>query len=877
MLRTLVAGLRAHPGRLIATVLAVALGVSFAYGTMIFGDTVKVSFFDQFARAARDVDAVVLPPGQDRAAVANSDGGPALPVGCVAAVRRVSGVAAAEGRYSTRLPLLDRRGTLLRNGNDVGYAISAGTDPLLRPYDIVTGRAPSTADEAAVDEKTASRAGFPLGAPVTVLDADQRRHTVTLVGTFTLAAPSLYSGNSVVALTDRRLAALTRPSGYAEIVVRATAAVEPAALTGPISAALVAGPATVARPPTVLTGDQRRTYLADKAIGDVDMVLFALSIFGLVALVVAGFVIFNTFTILVAQRVRELALLRCVGASRRQIFESVLLESLIVGLAGGAAGVLIGLGIAYALFKAFGWIGMSLPYHPPVLRGFPLLVALGVGMAVTMVSAAVPAARATRIAPLAALRTDPNAGIRSLRGRLLRVSLAGLAVLAGGVASGAGAANPELPGGVGPGSTSEMLVVGGGVAVFLGLLIATPLFIGPLTMLLGALPALLFGTPVRLATANGRRNPARAAVTTATLMVGVGLMSVFSVMMASTTATFAHKLAAELPVDYGLQSADAGAVAGRPAVGSPGSGVPAAALAALRTRPEFDRVIAVYSVDGTLDGRRTTVGALDRKGMDLLVPNASTGALNELRPGTVALAENHARDTGKRVGDTVRVVADGRSATYRVIATVPESTMTAAVLLDPDEYADLYRRDDPDAAASVLLRAAPGVRGTESRAAVDAIVAGYPLLEVRSVADYREELTDQINGLLGFFAGLLGVTFLIALVGIANTLSLSIVERTRESAVLRALGLSRRQLGVTVLVEALLLAGVGAVLGVSFGLVYGMLLARATLPGSHTVFSVPVGQLLAYVGLAALAGALAAILPASRAQRGSVVTAMADD
>lgn len=863
MLRTTLAGLRAHPGRLVATVLAVTLGVSFGCGTLIFGDTVKVSFFDEFARAARNVDVVLLPhqgsgssASGNASSAAGSEAEPTLPADTLAAVLAEPGVAAAEGRYATRLPLLDSGGRLLRNGNSVGHAISAGSDPLLRQYDVTAGRAPSADGEAAVDEKTAARARFTIGDSITVLDTDQRPHQLTLVGTFRLAVSSFYSGHSVVALTDAPMVALTRPTGYAEIVVRASPGTAPAALAGRLAAVPPSGLADVH------TGEQRRVDLANQAIKDVDLLLFALSIFGLVALVVSAFVIFNTFTILLAQRIRELAMLRCVGASRRQIFGSVLLEAAVIGLVGGVLGVAVGVGIAYAMFKAFGWLGLQLPFHPPVLGTGPILLALILGVGVTVLSAGVPAARATRIAPLAALRTDPNAGVRTVHGRALRLVFGGLAVLVGGVAGGVGAASPDRSGpsgGVGPGSTAETLVVGGGMIAFLGLLIVTPLFIGPLTTLLGAAPSRLFGTPVRLATVNVRRNPARAAATTATLMVGVGLMSVFSVMLATSAATFNSKLDRQLPIDYAVESADAG----------PGGGVPSTVLDGLRGRPEFDRVIGVRRADGSLDKRRTTVGSVDHTGLDLLLPDTVAGRVADLGPGTVVLADSAAAKAGKRVGDEVTVAVGDGSARYRIVATVAENTALATVVLDPQEFAQRY-----DGTLSVLLRAKPGVNSTDSRAAVEGIVAGYPLLRVRSVADFREELTDQVNALLGFVAGLLGVTFLISLVGIANTLSLSIVERSRESAMLRALGLTRGQLRATLLVEALLLACSGALVGVAFGLVYGVLLTRATFTPNTPVLTVPAGQLLAYVAVAATAGALAAVLPANRAQRVSIVSAM---
>jgi putative ABC transport system permease protein len=838
LLRTTFAGVRAHPGRLVATLLVVTLGVGFVSGTMIFGDTVKASLFDQFARAARNVDVVVLAPAPTASDSPASP--PTLPIETLDAVRGVPGVAGAEGRYSPRLALLDQDGRLLSNADLPGYAISAGTDPALRPYDVVDGRVPGARGEAAVDERTAAHAGFAVGDRVTVVGADQRQRTLTLVGIVELAAASRYTGYSVLALTDQELVAVARPAGYAEIVVRAATGTDPAALADRVAA-------VVGDEPAVRTGEQRRTELAEEAVRGVNEILFGLSVFGLVALVVAAFVIYNTFAILVAHRVRELALLRCVGADRRQVLGMVLLEAVLAGLAGVALGVAVGLGIAYAMFYAFDALGAALPFQRPVLSPAPFLVALLVGVGVTMLSATVPAIRASRTAPLAALRSDPDAGLRTVRGRRLRAGLGGLVGALGLALSFAGAFGPWAGTGTGPG-IGEVLVVGGGMVVFLGLLTVAPLFIGPFTALLGGLPGRRW-TPVRLAVANGRRNPGRAAVTTATLMVGVGLMSVFSVVLASASATFDSNLSDELPIDYGLVATEIG----------PERGIPAAVVSALRARPEFDAVVAVHSTTGAIEGRETVVSAAD---LAVLRPEVTAGTLTDLRPGTAVLTEGEPVTSRTGIGDQVTVTVAGEPATYRVVAVVKATPGVGTMLLDPAEHAQRYGNGLP---AAVLLRAAPGTDAVASRAAVDAVIAGHPLISVSSVADYREELTAQINGLLGFFAGLLAVSIVIALIGIANTISLSVVERRRELAMQRALGMTRGQLRATLLVEALLVAAVGGLIGTGFGLGYGALVTRTTFV--DPVLGIPGWQLLGYAVLAAVAGALAAVVPARRAAR----------
>jgi putative ABC transport system permease protein len=317
---------------------------------------------------------------------------------------------------------------------------------------------------------------------------------------------------------------------------------------------------------------------------------------------------------------------------------------------------------------------------------------------------------------------------------------------------------------------------------------------------------------------------------------------------------------AERPVDYGLTVAETG----------PDSGIPAEVVSALRARPELDAVVEVHSTTGAIGRRDTVVSAVDPAGLAVLRPEVTAGSLADLRPGTAVLTEGEPVTRRTGVGDPVTVTVAGEPATYRVVAVVKETPGLGRVLLDPAEHVQRYGSGAP---RSALVRAAPGVGAVDSRAAVDTVVDGHPLISVTSVADYRVELTAQVNGLLGFFAGLLGVSILIALVGIANTISLSVVERRRELAVQRALGMTRGQLGATLLVEALLMAAVGGLVGTGFGLGYGALLARTTF-SEDLVLAVPGWQLLGYVVLAAAAGVLAALVPARRAARSTTMSSL---
>jgi putative ABC transport system permease protein len=872
MLRTTLAGLRAHKLRLVATAVAIVLGVGFVAGTLVFGDTVRAALYDQFARPAQHVDVAVQ---------ADTGGGkgtdPTLPTSTVDTVGAVPGVSAVDGRMAEPLPLLDKRGKLVGNGNNPGVGLSAGTVPALRPYDVTAGRAPATTGEAALDADTAARTRYAVGDTITVVDTAQHKHPLTLVGIVSFGTSKQYAGQAVVVLVPAELTSLTGVTGYRQLVATATAGTAADDLARRVSAALAGDAALAGAVPggaQVRTGAQYRDDLATNAISQFGPFLTVLLIFAVIACVVCAFVIYNTFNILVAQRIRELALLRCVGARRRQVFGSVLLESAVVGLIGAVLGVALGLLVALGLFSGTAALGAPLPAHRLVLTATPVVVALLLGLLVTVTAAAVPAVRATRVPPLAALGI-PGLGVAGpgtlpgRRRRALQVAPALLVAALGTVLTLVGSTATNLAGGAGQGPA--LIVVAGGMVNFLAVLLLSPLFVGPLTAAVGWLPGRIFGVPAKLAAVNARRNPGRAAATTAALMIGVGLMSAASVTLATVRATATGQLTLHYPVDYILQAGnpDSKGDQGRP-------GIPSEVASRLRGNDKLGLVAAVRLADARLDGKRLTAGTVDAAGRTALLGSAlplSAGSTADFRPGTVILFTSAPAADNKHVGDAVTLsTPDGHSGTFTVVALATGQSQTGDAILDGSDFAALHPSTMDDV---VLVRARDGVSPAESRAAVEAVTDDYPLVEVDSLADWRAQITSAVDTLIGVVAALLGVAILIALIGIMNTLSLSVFERTRESATLRALGLTRGQLRAMLLAEALLMGVVGALVGVAFGVLYGWATTRVLFTGFAAVITVPVGQLAGYVLLAAGAAVVAAVLPAGRAARASIVSAMA--
>ncbi|MER7281501.1 FtsX-like permease family protein [Dactylosporangium sp. NPDC000244] len=803
MLRTAFTGLRVR--RLVPTLVAVVLAVAFVAGTLIYRDTAQAALYDEYARAARNVGAALT---------ARDDG--RLEPSALDRARADAGVAEADGRRAERLPLLDKRGRIVTDIGLPGYGINAGTVARLRPFDVHAGRLPQTGGEAALDTRTAARIGFSIGDEITVIGAGERRQRLRVVGTVDVTG---FGGGrtSTVVLTDAELTGLTGSAGYREVV----AALRPGADAAAVRDRLGSGSDARAR-----TGIQLRDDLAKAASGQLSGLLVGIGLFALVAVLVAGFVIVNTFTILMAQRLRETALLRCVGAGRGQVFRLVLAEAALVGLAGAVLGT--GLGVLVALLMSRLSTVLGLPAGDVVLSPLPLLAGPALGLLVTVGAAVAPALRASRVRPMAALRAAvPESG--SLR----RTSLV-LAVLAALAGTAITVAGLRGTGGV---LAAMALVMLGGIGNFAALLLLMPRLVGPVVRALGWLPGRLFGVPVKMATANAARHPARTAATTATLLIGVALMAGGGTVAATANRTAEAQLNKAFPVDYLLT----------PAV--PGELVPA-------------------GVAGEVRAAGFPVAAPVKQGEagDVLVGTVGAGADvfgADVRPGTAVIpAAGQVRATA---GSTIELVAGDRRLRLTVAAIVQSSSLVGDAVIAEADFATLFPDVHDD--GLVLVKAAPGLSAAAARQKLDDTLAAHPLVQVADLAEVRDQRNAEIGQMVAIIAALLAFALVIAVIGIGNTLSLSVLERARESWLVRALGLTRGQLRATLLTEALLMALAGALGGVAFGVLYGWLTTKAAFGAVHPLLSVPFGQLAGFVGLAAAAAVLAAVLPARRAAR----------
>lgn len=823
MIKTTLAGLLAHKLRLLLTSLAITLGVGFIAGTFVLTDTMEAGFNRAFADDVATIDVVVLPESGE------------LPRQTLAEVRKIAGVRDAQPTVRGEAALIGKDGKIAGDYPTYGVSIP------VRRLKVTEGHAPQADGQAVIDKNSAKTEGFKPGDTISVLDHRGTRHDFRLVGVFDVGLDRALAFNGAVAFTVSDALRMTGAKGFREIDVLG-AGTSPESLRTAVAAAMGDGV-------RVQTGAQRSAELAKRNGADMAFLKVGLLLFGVVALLVAGLVIYNTFNILVAQRTREMALLRCIGATRRQVFGSVVLESAVVGLVSAVLGLLVGYGLGAAAVAVLRALDADLPTGTVSLSSQTIVIGLVTGLGVTVAAALLPARHATRVAPVAALRTQVEE--QTFRTGLIRVIFAGLFTVAGIALTALGVSME-------PGEAALFTVMGGGVLVFFAVLTLGPVIVKPLSGLAGWLPARLFGVPGRLAVTNARRNPRRAATTTVALTVGVTLITFMSVLTATVRLTTSKELDRQFPFDY-LVEAQVGTV-------------PDPVVEALRGRAELAAVADVRWTDAKLNGREFRVGTATQATFGtLLRPEVTAGSMDGFGPGKVAVHDSIAKKLGLKVGDTVTIGSPGGDLRLELIALLQSSVTLMPSITIPEQTFD--QRFGTAAQRTVMVKAADGVSADRSRKAVDEVTAAHPAIKVSSTTEMRGQFDEAIDMMLMIVIGLLGIAVVISLLGIANTLSLSVHERTRESALLRALGLTRGQLRGMLSVEALVLGLVGAIVGVVLGIVYGW--AATQTMTDRVYFQLPVGQILLFVALSGLAGVIAALVPARRAARTSIVGSLA--
>jgi putative ABC transport system permease protein len=846
LLKIALKGLATRKLRAVLTGFAVVLGVAFVAGTFVFTDTIDASFRDLFERASKGTDVSV----QSRQAVsADFEQAPTMPSDTLQRVEKVDGVAEAFGSVSSDVTLLDKKGDPIVSNGPPTLALTA-PPKTFDPFEFTEGGPPKTDDEVALDKSTADKYDFKVGDTVTVTGATPaKQYKVT--GIAKIGDSNNLAGARMVEMTLAESQRVTGHNGYDDISVAADGGTSPEELKAAIAREL--GPEFAVR-----TGKEQ----VDKTVGDFAdafaPIRTSLLVFAGVSLLVGGFLIFNTFNITVAQRTREIGLLRTIGASRRQVLRSVLAESLAIGVVASVIGLFVGLLVAVGLRALFKAIGIELGATSLQLEPRTIIAGLAVGILATLVSGFVPARRATRIEPITALRDAEATGGGPLRRR--RVVAAGLLALLGIVVMLYG-----LFGDVGSDSATASAIGLGAVLLMFGFALVAATLVRPMARAIGKPLERFQGLTGRLARENAQRQPQRTATTAAALMIGVALVVFVAIFAAGAKATV------DATLDKQVRAA--GIVTHQNGFNPLPDGV----VDALRNVDGVAAVSPIRIEPAKLvsDGKTVQLNGVDPatagEALTLQWSQGSNAALSQLGDNEVIVNSDFADAHNLKVGDDVAFITPrGKRVTYRLAAVYDADSLLGQVTVSD---ASLVRDFESKDIFYAFVLSDPGTDAVALKRAEETALKGFPTAKPQTIQDFKNAQYDGINQAVSLIYLLLALSVIVALLGVVNTLALSVHERTRELGMLRAVGMSRRQVRQMIRGESVITAGIGAVLGIVLGTLFALIVSRP-LADSGFVFTIPIAALIIVFIVAALAGVAAAIQPARRAAKVDVLRAV---
>ena len=831
--------------RLALTATSIIIGVAFVSGTLVLTDTLNATFDKIFGGAAKGVDVVVR--GQ-QAFEGSSQQGPAderglVPEATLDKVRDVPGVATANGVANGYAQLV-YKGKAVVNGGAPNLGTAWIGDVPSNPLHLVQGRGPTADGEVVIDQENAEEHGISPGAPVEVV-VSGRTLSATVVGLVRFGDGSNLAGATITAFapdTAQELLLGTRDE-WSTLQLTAEPGVGQEVLKARVQRALAAEPVQV------LTEKEYVEDQSDDVKSQFQFFNVLLLVFAFISVFVAVYIIFNTFTVLVAQRTRELALLRALGASRGQVLRGVVAEAGLVGLFAGVVGLGLGVLVAAGLRALVTALANGLSTTSLEIKSRTVIVALVVAFVVTVVASVVPAVRASRVPPVAAMRDDfvlPTASLRrrNIFGAVLLVI--GVALLVQGVRS------------------PNALEIGlGAIAMFRAVTALSPLLSRPIVGGLGRLLPRVWGTTGRLARENALRNPRRTAATASALMVGIALTTTMSVMASSIKTSANAAIDKSVGADFIITAKNFAPVSDSVAT-------------TLHDAPGVGAVTS-FRVGSMKVGKsvKQVQGATDDTVADTLRLHAVDGVVDNIGLGNVLVSEETAKSKHLTVGESLPVqFALTHRQTLTVTGIYEKNPIAGDYLLGLSTYDDNFRnRLD----IVVAVKAAQGASLGTVRAGLATALKRYPNLELRDQTEFKQDQKRQINQVLVFVLALLVLSLVIAWLGIVNTLALSVFERTREIGLLRAVGMATRQVRRMVRLEAIVIAAFGAVLGIALGLGYGAALVKALESQGIDTTSIPWAQLVGYLVIGVLAGVTAAWWPARRASRLDVLQAISEE
>ncbi|MCX4753106.1 ABC transporter permease [Kitasatospora purpeofusca] len=852
LLKTSLRSFFAHKGRMALSLVAVVLSVAFVSGTLVFSNTATSTFDSLFASTASDVSVGPAEPelgGKDTRAQTLT-----VTVDSVRKVAAVPGVKTAIGQVTVENATLADPATFKKVGPTTGAPTIVGNwvDTPRSPVEITSGHAPQGPDQVVLDADTAKKARLGLGGKLRVIINDN--HDFTIVG---IAAFKTTNPGAALAFLDTATAQSVLLGGpaYTSVEVYGDGSRSDEQLKSDALAGLGAG-------------FEAKTAAEQKADGQksvgsfLDFMKYAMLGFAGISLLVGGFLIINTFSMLVAQRTREIGLLRAVGGSRKQVNRSVLVEALLLGLAGSTIGIAAGLGLAVGLIQLMNAAGMHLDASDLKIGADVFVAGYAVGVVITVLAAWIPARRASRISPIAALRDHGTPAearsntVRAIIGLVLTAGGGGLLVLA---------AKAEKA------ATGGQFIGLGVLLTLVGFVVLGPLLATTVVRVLGALLPTLFGPSGRLAQRNAMRNPRRTGATAAALMIGLALVIGASVFTSSVIESTNNQIDRSVGADYIITAGQ--------------NGVSPAVVAAVRQVQGIDHVTEQKSIAAYLtapDGKteKTRISAVtERFTEDFRLP-VKEGAPDSLKQGAVAIGEDYAKDHGLKAGDTLKVdYGNGRvqSVSVGVVMTKGNQLFDGNTFASLDTVTKVVPAAEQPVDDVLFGKAAAGADVARTLTGLEDALKQYPQASVRDQAGYKDLVQEQVNTLLYMIYGLLGLAIVVAVLGVVNTLALSVVERTREIGLLRAIGLSRRQLRRMIRLESVVIALFGAVLGTALGLAWGITGQQVLRTQGLETLAVPTTTILLTLAASVVIGLLAALVPAFRAGRMNVLAAIATD
>jgi putative ABC transport system permease protein len=840
MFRVTMRGVRGHLLRFLLTACAVMLGVSFVTGTYVLTDSIDATLKGLFKQSLAGVDVSVAGAPLPDSGQNGPSGQAGLPLALGDTIAALPGVARVAPDVQGIALIAGKDDLVVRNGGAPGFGFAfRADDPAFR---LVAGTGPTGPDQVAVERTTLQRSGLKIGDTTRALIGQQTRQ-VKVTGEVVFG--SLFGATAVLFDEATARAAFAPDGTVGSFSVTAKPGVTQQAVRDQVLKVLPAGA-------TAKTGQQVDKEAQSQLKTALNFFNIFLLVFAGVSLLVGMFIIVNTFTMLIAQRTRELALLRALGAARRQLVGVVLGEAAVIGLIGSVMGVFLGVGISAGAKAAlrFG-VGVDIGGDLPVSIS-TVVISLLVGTVVTLVAALLPARRAIRISPVQALGDDQVAPPRSVRNRGM-VGIALLAVGAGLLVFGVTRADPQW-----------WFTGGGALLGVVGLIVASPLAAKPVVQALSApLVALRGGVVARLARENATRVPRRTASTGSALMIGLALITGFAVLGASVKASVSDLVGQQLRSDFVLGSGQQPEV---PLTLDP-------VVAAL---PQVQSTAMIELLPVQVGTTTLTGAATGGKGLgDNFVTTIKQGSMAAMQGTSVLLDDKVAAAHGWKLGDTITSdVGSMKAQSLKVVGIYQHSDgLQADLLLDSGHYASAL----PEAqrfAFGIYVKAKPGADLAALRTSLVAAAKPYLIVSVQDGKEYRNSAASGIDTMLNLLNVLLLFSVIVAALGIVNTLALSVFERTREIGLLRAVGMRRRQLTSMITIEAVLTAIYGAVLGVLLGLGLGIALQHAVATQGLTTLALPWGTIAVLVISSAVVGVLAAVFPAQRAARLDILGAI---